>query len=86
MIHIFDDYYITVNKHLSEYRILKKIYHDTNYSYEHIGYSDTFTQALAKLRERAFLREINNNDYEVNEALLIYDDIEKKINAKKEFY
>lgn len=85
MIHIFDDYYITVNKHLSEYRILKKIYDDPNYSYEHIGYSDTFTQALAKLRERAFLREINNNDYELNEALLIWSEIDIKIDAARRF-
>ena len=85
MIHIFDDYYITANKHLSEYSILKKIYGDPNYDYEHIGYSDTFTQALDKLRERAFLREIDNKNYELNEALLIWSEIDIKIDASRRF-
>lgn len=79
MIHIFDDYYITANKHLSEYIILKKIYDDPDYSYERIGYSDTFTEALEKLRECAFLREIANEEYELNTALLIYSTIDTKI-------
>lgn len=82
MIHIFDDYYIEANMPLYEYNVWKK----TDSNYEFLGCAETFTAALDKLRERAFLREINNNNYEVNEALLIYDDIEKKINAKKEFY
>lgn len=85
MIHIFDDYYIAANKHLSEYTILKKLYGDTDYDYELIGYSDTFIEALDKLRERAFLREIDNKNYELNEALLIYEHIKTKIDAKKEF-
>ena len=82
MIHIFDDYYIEANMPLYEYNVWKKTYSN----YEFLGCAETFTEALDKLRERAFLREINNNDYEVNEALLIYGDIGEKIDAKKEFY
>ena len=84
MIHIFDDYYIEANMLLCEYNVWKKT--DSNYEFLGCACAETFTEALDKLRERAFLREIGNKDCELNEALLIYDDIEKKIGAKKEFY
>ena len=75
MIHIFDDYYIEANMSLYDYNVWKK----TDSNYEFLGCAETFTEALDKLRERAFLREINNNDYELNTALLIYSNIDRKI-------
>ena len=75
MIHIFDDYYIEANMPLYDYNVWKK----TDSNYEFLGCAETFTEALDKLRERAFLREINNNDYELNTALLIYSNIDRKI-------
>ena len=81
MIHIFDDYYIEANMLLYEYNVWKK----TDSNYEFLGCAETFTEALDKLRERAFLREINNNDYEVNEALLIWSELDIKIDAARRF-
>lgn len=78
MIHIFDDYYIEANMPLYEYNVWKK----TDSNYEFLGCAETFTAALDKLRGVIFMRELDNREYELNEALLIYADIEKKINAK----
>lgn len=82
MIHIFDDYYIEATMPSYGYNVWKK----TDSNYEFLGCAETFTAALDKLREVIFMRELGNIDCELNEALLIYDDIEKKIDAKKEFY
>ena len=71
MIHIFDDYYITADESLSKYEILKE--------YRVIDSAYTFSEALDKLRELAFMREIANDDYELNTALLIYSNIDMKI-------
>lgn len=81
MIHIFDDYYIEANMPLYKYNVWKK----TDSNYEFLGCAETFTAALDKLRRVIFMRELDNREYELNEALLIYADIEKKINVKKGF-
>ena len=79
MIHIFDDYYIEANMPLYEYNVWKK----TDSNYEFLGCAETFTEALDKLRERAFLREINNNDYELKQASLLYLNIQNSIDWGK---
>lgn len=81
MIHIFDDYYIEANMPLYEYNVWKK----TDSNYEFLGCAETFTAALDKLREIVFIRELSDNNCELNEALLIYEHIKTKIDAKKEF-
>ena len=77
MIHIFDDYYITADESLSKYEILKE--------YRVIDSAYTFIEAVDKLRELAFLREIANEEYELNTALLIYSTIDMKISKARGF-
>ena len=77
MIHIFEDYYITANESLSKYEILK--------GYRVVDSAYTFIEAVYKLRELAFLREIANEEYELNTALLIYSDIDMKISKARRF-
>lgn len=75
MIHIFEDYYITANESLSKYEILKE--------YRVIDSAYTFIEALDKLRELAFMREIGNNDYGLKQASLLYLNIQNSIDWRK---
>lgn len=81
MIHIFDDYYIEADMPLYEYNVWKK----TDSNYEFLGCAETFTAALDKLREIVFIREIGNTNYELNEALLIWSELDIKIDAARRF-
>ena len=79
MIHIFDDYYIEANMTLYEYNVWKK----TDSNYEFLGYAETFTAALDKLREIVFIREIGNTNYELKQASLLYLNIQNSIDWGK---